>query len=72
VSLADEVGELPKYLRLVRRDILLAAESAELEKLVIAVQPQYAESNHLVKWGWREALDRCVPDELGVRYGLDV
>ena len=50
----------------------LIAEGAELEQLVLAIEPEDAEGHDLVKRRRWKAVDRRVPDQLGVRDGLDV
>jgi hypothetical protein len=72
MPLADEVGKLLQDLRLIRWCVFLAAKSAKLQELVIAVEPQHAECDHLVKGRRRKAADRRIPDEVRVGYGFDV
>ncbi len=72
VPLPDEVGELLQDLGLVGRSIFLATKGAELEQLVIMIEPQHAERDHLMKRRRRETTDSCIPCEIGVGNGFDV
>ncbi len=72
MPLPDEVRELLQDLRLIRRRVLLATKRTELLELVIRVEPQYAEGDHLVKGCRGKTVDRRVPNQLRIGNGFDV
>ena len=72
MTLANEVGELLEDLGLVRRRVLLTAESAELEKGVIAVKPEHPKGDHLMKRRRRKPVDGGIPNQLRIGNGFDV
>jgi hypothetical protein len=72
VPLTDEVGKLLQDLRLVGRRVLLATKSAKLEELVVTIEPEHAEGDHLVKRCGRKAADCGVPSQVGIGNGFDV
>jgi hypothetical protein len=72
VPLPDEVGELLQDFGLIGWGVFLATEGAQLQQLVIMIEPQHAERDHLVKRRRWKTIDRCVPCEIRVRNGFDV
>ena len=68
----DEVSKLLQDLRLIGRGVLLATKGAKLEELVVSIEPEHAEGDHLVKRCGRKATDRGVPGQIGIGNGFDV
>ena len=72
VPFSDEVREFLQDLRLVGRRIFLSTKGAELQELVLGIEPQHPEGDHLMKRGRRKTTDRRVPSQIRVGNGFDV
>ena len=72
MPLADEVSELLQDLRLIGWCVFLAAKGAKLQELVIGVEPQHAERDHLVKRRGRKSADCRVPSQIRIGNSFDV